>query len=247
MQHKTKSHQGFTLVELIAVVAVLTILAGILIPSIVGFVERARLAADQATVRVLNSLTALFRQSVKDHDPFGDTSIHSDELMQDLVADGYLVEAAAPQTKSSFFGWDFNKQVWLLFVDDTPIALSPLGSSFEEISTGMIELILKRLNSTGKYGRNWGEYSYTDIGLDPNDWKEPIQHIYFKPGGSNLRIRPEDGYMVVVEDVFGVQRKLYTTYKWDLVYSDLDKKWYYHSISKENEIDIDSLQVSRIP
>jgi len=132
-----------------------------------------------------------------------------------------------------------------LYINDTPVALSPLGSSFDDISSGMIALIIQRYENKNSYGRNWGEYSYTDLGLDPDDWKDPILNIYFKPGGSNLRIRPEEGYSFIVIDAYGTERILKSSYNWDLIYSDVNKKWYYHTIADGNEIDISTLVVSK--
>ena len=48
---RLKSRKGFTLIDLIVVIAILGILAAILVPSILGFVGQANKAADQATAR----------------------------------------------------------------------------------------------------------------------------------------------------------------------------------------------------
>lgn len=47
--------KGFTLIELIGVMAILIILAGILIPTAIGFISRANEAADLANARLLYS------------------------------------------------------------------------------------------------------------------------------------------------------------------------------------------------
>ena len=91
------------------------------------------------------------------------------------------------------FSWDFADQTWRLYVEDAPVALSPLGDDFPDISTAMIKLIVDRVAAKGSYGRTWGDYAYTDLGLNPSDWKNPIQHTCYMPGGANLSIRPEDG------------------------------------------------------
>lgn len=129
--------------------------------------------------------------------------------------------------------------------DDTSqkIELTPLGSNFKEISASMISLIVQKYNSMGNYGRNWGDYSYTDLGLDPNDWKDPVEHIIYKPGGSDLRIKPEDGYSFTVNSISGEEKILKASYNWDLVYNNVNKKWYYHSVAESNEIDINTLNV----
>jgi type IV pilus assembly protein PilA len=53
MIKKSKNKKGFTLVELIVVMAILAILAAILIPSVGGMIERSNKAVDVATARNL--------------------------------------------------------------------------------------------------------------------------------------------------------------------------------------------------
>ncbi len=57
------NENGFTLVELLAVVVIVGVLIGIAVPRFVNLTERSRLAADQATVRTLNSITPIARMS----------------------------------------------------------------------------------------------------------------------------------------------------------------------------------------
>ncbi|NTX00048.1 MAG: hypothetical protein HGB35_09030 [Geobacteraceae bacterium] len=68
---------------------------------------------------------------------------------------------------------------------------SGVVESFSETSAYIIEKIQENYEKTGKYGRNWGPYAYTDIGLSENELADPIDHIVYSPGGSNLTIRPE--------------------------------------------------------
>jgi len=35
-------------------------------------------------------------------------------------------------------------------------------------------------------------------------------------------------------------------YNWNIIYSDLDGNWYFHTISAENEVDISTLVVEAI-
>jgi|WetSurMetagenome_2_1015567.scaffolds.fasta_scaffold121667_1 type IV pilus assembly protein PilA len=54
-----KSKKGFTLIELVVVIAILGILAAILVPVIGGFITRANTARDQANARNLYNCYAM--------------------------------------------------------------------------------------------------------------------------------------------------------------------------------------------
>ena len=54
-----KNKKGFTLIELVVVIAILGILAAILVPLISGFIERANLSADISSARMLYSAGAM--------------------------------------------------------------------------------------------------------------------------------------------------------------------------------------------
>lgn len=59
-KHMRKNKKGFTLVELVVVIAILGILALIAVPKLLGFQDRARAQADkQSAVQVRNSIALL--------------------------------------------------------------------------------------------------------------------------------------------------------------------------------------------
>ena len=56
MKHTNK--KGFTIIELVIVIAIIAILAAILIPTFASMIKKAETAADIQTVRNLNTIVA---------------------------------------------------------------------------------------------------------------------------------------------------------------------------------------------
>ena len=121
---------------------------------------------------------------------------------------------------------------------------SAFTENFTETASLLIEKIEEHYAKTGKYGRTWDTYAYTDIGLTASDWADPIDHVTYSPSGSKLYIRPEVGYTFTVESASGATMKLPESYHWNLIYSCLTEKWYYHTIDDSNEIDISTLSIA---
>jgi prepilin-type N-terminal cleavage/methylation domain-containing protein len=125
----------------------------------------------------------------------------------------------------------------------TPKPLTSLGSSFGEISKGMIDAIENYYAKNGKYPRTGTKTKYTDIGLDPNEWKDAINGIIYTPQGDRVSISPGQGYTFSVTQVSGKQVTVSGTGK--IIYSMATDQWYYSSIKKGNEVKISSLQVKQ--
>ncbi len=93
----------------------------------------------------------------------------------------------------------------------------------------------------GRYPRSWGDYRFTDIGLDPADWADSVEGIFWNPNGDKVGLgnKKGDDIQVYVTDINGKCRHLYDG--WNI--------WctgggcYYHTVAPGNEVDINTLEI----
>lgn len=104
MKNLLQNDKGFTLVELIVVIAVLGILAGIAVPRITGVQNKARYAAGEALLANLQTPLELYRV---ENDGYPDVSDY-DDLQTELTGeDGYLDNFSGMLPETSDDDWSF--------------------------------------------------------------------------------------------------------------------------------------------
>ena len=103
-----KNKRGFTIVELVIVIAVVAVLAAVLIPTFSSIIENANISADTQAVRNMN--TFLSAEVAKGTAPKG-----GDELITTLEENGF--SRFRPQTRFYTFYWIQNKNVIVLVND----------------------------------------------------------------------------------------------------------------------------------
>lgn len=110
-----QAKQGFTMLELIIVIAILGILASIMIPVVSGYIDKVNMATDTANLRMLNSVSQLFRL---ESDPITEdlfSGITSDTArMNALISHGYLTNEVSPKQKNKYYTWMTDIQQWIL-------------------------------------------------------------------------------------------------------------------------------------
>ncbi|KYH35329.1 type II secretion system protein G precursor [Clostridium tepidiprofundi DSM 19306] len=101
------SKKGFTLIELIIVIAILGILAMITVPKLNGIKEEAKEKADLANAKIIANATAILMAQDKITSDISHTSVNAvlDENTKHYPADlieGYLQEVPIPQEGGRF-------------------------------------------------------------------------------------------------------------------------------------------------
>ncbi len=117
------------------------------------------------------------------------------------------------------------------------------ASSTDQIIADFQSRILAYYQKNGRWPRTWSPYNFTDIGLNPNDWSQPVNGLYFSPHGSEVGIanRMGDNLQVYVNDLNGKTLKLYDGWG---IWCPVDKPTcYYHTVAPGNEVDIRTITV----
>ncbi len=95
---RNTNKKGFTIVELVVVVAVIAILAAVLIPTFSGIIRRANISADTVVAKNLNNALAI-EDAEKEIDDFYD-------VIDALTAHGYLITNINAKANECYFAWE---------------------------------------------------------------------------------------------------------------------------------------------
>ena len=154
----------------------------------------------------------------------------------------------------------------LLFVSiAVVVALAMMGGSLGEVYTSIQSTLagggaagdpvaiagdfIERINAfyeaNGRYPRSWGTYAFTDIGLDPADWTEPVAGIYWGPNGGRIGLanRSGDDIEIYITDLDGNRRHL--TNGWNIWCVAATNACYYHRVQPGNEVDLRTIEIVR--
>jgi Flp pilus assembly pilin Flp len=116
-------------------------------------------------------------------------------------------------------------------------------SSTEKIIADFQSRMLAYYQKYGRWPRTWSPYNFTDIGLNPDDWNEPVNGLYFSPHGGEVGIanRKDDNLQVYVDDMDGNTKTLYDG--WNIWCPVSKPTCYYHTVAPGNEVDITTIRV----
>jgi type II secretory pathway pseudopilin PulG len=223
--------RGFMLVEMLIVIAVLAALISIAVPNYVAYTELARTAACLSN-----------RYNIEQDK----RSSYMNNEAQSLVIDNRY---KCPS--SGVYAWlisnptdpNYPRVGCSIHYGQTPAALTSLGSTFTEITTAMIDLIKKYVQQNGGYPRSSGNRAYTDLGLNPVEWKQPVNGLLYTPAGNQVLVTPVTGYTMTIKTTQGTTVTITPKLKWGILYDVPTKKWYYKQKEDYTIVNISTLQV----
>ena len=140
MKGTSLNRGGFTLIEVIVVVAILSIMSAVLIPNLTSYIENTQVATDLANLRSLNSVSQLYRL---DSQPVSEDlflGLSNDAArMNTLVSEGYLTSPITPKQKDKYFTWKTDIQQWALSNVRIPSSLAGVTIVMTGGQTGFIK------------------------------------------------------------------------------------------------------------
>lgn len=198
--------KGFTIVELIIVIAVIAILAAVLIPTFSNLIKRANVANDTALVRNLN--TALAADGAKQHDTMR-------EALAAANAFGYDVSKINAKADGNEILWDSYNDCFV-YKDESGINYIPDSQIKGEAGKGaqLWHIANKGISDiSSEYSNYLGEGTYAgtlnvSTGLDVGDHTE-VTAVEYTGKGENVIIYMNGGKLTVTETNATAQQYFY--------------------------------------
>lgn len=119
--------KGFTLIELVVVIAVIAILGGVSVAAYFGVMNSANLSADQATVKQMNDILVIEDTL----DPFENPN----DALEALYNNGFAINETKPHTGSTKFVYDLDENKIYHYDEKNKSIIYPEDISFDEVKT----------------------------------------------------------------------------------------------------------------
>jgi hypothetical protein len=116
--------------------------------------------------------------------------------------------------------------------------------TIQEIADDFMQRTLKYYQANGKWPPDSGDESFTALGLNPIDWKEPVKGIVWQPSGDYIGLTtPGDGTQVYVNEVKGKQTQLQLYDGWYIWCHAKNGSCYFHDQGLGREVDLNTVVV----
>jgi prepilin-type N-terminal cleavage/methylation domain-containing protein len=236
---RRRREHGFTMIELLIVVVIVAILAAIATSAYAHQRDATKGAACRADMAVIQKAEMSYIAVNGAASPG----------MQALSEQRYLDRVpACPGGGTYTWAADVDGDVVLVCSVHGKVdgeAATAVASTFKTKTDSLVKLVLDYHAKNGGWPRSWAPYCYTDLGLDPADYAGALEGVFYKVGGSKVAVRPAAGYVMTVTDVTGKARVMTNNLNWDIVYDATSGKWFFHTISPANEVDISTMSITQ--
>ena len=144
---KRNNKKGFTIVELVIVIAVVAILSAVLIPTFVGLVKKSKVSADVMTVRNINTSLKMSESST------GTKPATYTEMLGIAAEAGYDISKLNPTTEGYSIVWDKNNNTLFLYDENGHLANNQQGTPSSNLWY-MVTTIDEAETQSNSKGRN---------------------------------------------------------------------------------------------
>jgi type IV pilus assembly protein PilA len=187
---KRRNTKGFTLLEMLIVLAIITILAVIVVPSYSKILRESESKSDLSNLAILNRSTVYYRMDIETADPFEITTNTNEFLMGELVSEGYLSEVITPLAANATFEWDFDTAAWSYYVDGEATGDAIIENFTAHIAESSIQYDTFLATST-----TWGSLSNL---YKPNTWNGYLEKLLERGDvESNVRRDEDSGHNTI--------------------------------------------------
>ena len=136
---KKNVKKGFTLTELIVVIVIIGILAAVLIPTLTGYINRAKLSNDESSAKHFTQAVYLETEAYTKEAP-----ISASRVKELILAAGYSSDDLVPESKDAYFFYEVStKQVVVLTNSDVALKAADGEYSINETITSPEALLQK--------------------------------------------------------------------------------------------------------
>lgn len=120
------TRKGFTIVELVIVIAVIAILAAVLIPTFSSIIRKSKVSSDTQVCRNMNTAIAVGIADGSSMDSFYD-------VLTALKNAGYIMSNLNPTAEGNYYGWDKENNK-IIYMDENLNVIYPEGHTYEAAS-----------------------------------------------------------------------------------------------------------------
>lgn len=149
-----KQKKGFTIVELVVVIAVIAILAAVLIPTFAGLIKKAQISNDQTLVRNLNTSLAISSEGGA-----GKSTMY--ETLEDMREQGYNVDKLTPTHNKNDIVWDSVRNQFVLVMENNEYYTGTNFDDYSNVDKTTLWKVYKEMPTESEYSIYLANESYS--------------------------------------------------------------------------------------